>query len=179
MYIAWPCRWLRVSCLRSWRECEWTRWGFFEVAEKLLLYTFFNRSTPPWYFWPRRMGCFWPLTASMTSEIKKKNHAHVYPYRNLCKFSEINLSISNKIRNIGPITSKPINIYKQGIDAAWNNTHCFEACKNPVNPENSWKFHKFYYWISPNSFEDRQQLFWKIGKFRSTMEIIYPQKEKL
>ena len=106
------------------------------------------------------MGCFWPLTASMTSEIKK-NHAHVYPYRNLCKFSEINLSISNKIRNIGPITSKPINIYKQGIDAAWNNTHCFEACKNPVNPENSWKFHKFYYWISPNSFEDRQQLFLK------------------
>ena len=27
-------------------------------------------------------GCFWPLTASMTSEVKK-NHAHVYPYRKL------------------------------------------------------------------------------------------------
>ena len=37
-------------------------------------------------------GCFWPLTASMTSEVKK-NHAHVYPYRNLRSFSEINLSI--------------------------------------------------------------------------------------
>ena len=37
-------------------------------------------------------GCFWPLTASMTSEVKK-NHAHVYPYRNLRNFSEINFSI--------------------------------------------------------------------------------------
>ena len=37
-------------------------------------------------------GCFWPLTASMTSEVKK-NHAHVYPYRELSKFSEINFSI--------------------------------------------------------------------------------------
>ena len=37
-------------------------------------------------------GCFWPLTASMTSEVKK-NHAHVYPYRNLKNFSEINFSI--------------------------------------------------------------------------------------
>ena len=37
-------------------------------------------------------GCFWPLTASMTSEVKK-NHAHVYPYRNLSNFSEINFSI--------------------------------------------------------------------------------------
>ena len=37
-------------------------------------------------------GCFWPLTASMTSEVKK-NHAHVYPYRNLRKFSEIIFSI--------------------------------------------------------------------------------------
>ena len=34
-------------------------------------------------------GCFWPLTASMTSEVKK-NHAHVYPYRNLRNFSKIN-----------------------------------------------------------------------------------------
>ena len=34
-------------------------------------------------------GCFWPLTASMTSEVKK-NHAHVYPYRNVRKFSEMN-----------------------------------------------------------------------------------------
>ena len=37
-------------------------------------------------------GCFWPLTASMTSEVKK-NHAHGYPYRNLRKFSETNFSI--------------------------------------------------------------------------------------
>ena len=37
-------------------------------------------------------GCFWPLTASMTSEVKK-NHAHVYPNRKLSKFSEINFSI--------------------------------------------------------------------------------------
>ena len=34
-------------------------------------------------------GCFWPLTASLASEVKK-NHAHVYHYRNLRKFSEIN-----------------------------------------------------------------------------------------
>ena len=37
-------------------------------------------------------GCFCPLTASMTSEVKK-NHAYVYPYKNLSKFSEINFSI--------------------------------------------------------------------------------------
>ena len=41
-------------------------------------------------------GCFWPLTASMTSEAKK-NHAYVYPYRNLRKFTVflINPSPSN------------------------------------------------------------------------------------
>ena len=37
-------------------------------------------------------GCFWPLTASMTSEVKNK-HANVYPHRNLRNSSEINFSI--------------------------------------------------------------------------------------
>ena len=36
-------------------------------------------------------GCFWPLTASMTSEVQKKS-CHVYPCRNLSIFSEINFS---------------------------------------------------------------------------------------
>ena len=41
-------------------------------------------------------GYFWPLTASMTSEVKK-NHAHVYPYRNIRNFSEINFPIGPKV----------------------------------------------------------------------------------
>ena len=41
-------------------------------------------------------GCFWPLTASMTSEVKK-NHAHVYPYSNLTNFREIDFSLGRMV----------------------------------------------------------------------------------
>ena len=37
-------------------------------------------------------GCFWPLTASMTSEVKKK-YAHVLTHKILNKFNEIKFSI--------------------------------------------------------------------------------------
>ena len=47
-------------------------WLDIEVVEKLLLNTFFNKSTPSCHFWPPRVF-FWPPTAFLTSEVKNYN----------------------------------------------------------------------------------------------------------
>ena len=41
-------------------------------------------------------GCFWPLTASMTSEVKK-NYAHVKTPRILNKFNEVKFFVGRMV----------------------------------------------------------------------------------
>ena len=54
---------LYLSYLRSQLKSDWIRQGGFEVAEQLSLKTFFNKLTPSCHFWP--------LVASIRSEVKK------------------------------------------------------------------------------------------------------------
>ena len=49
-------------------KSDWISYGVFEVVEQLSLKTFFNKLTSS-----ASQGCFWPLAASMRSEVKKKN----------------------------------------------------------------------------------------------------------
>ena len=44
-------------------------------------------------------GCFWPLTASMTLEVKN-NHAHVTTQRILNKFFYFNEFVANVLRDV-------------------------------------------------------------------------------
>ena len=82
-----------------------------EVVEKLLTNTFFDKSTLSCLF--LALGCFWPLIASMTSEVKN-NYAYVI-MQDICnKFIEVNFCVGCVVSS----TNVPHNYIRSNI--YWN-----------------------------------------------------------
>ena len=91
-------------------------------------------------------GCFWPLTASMTSEIKN-NHAHVTTQRILNKFIDVYLSllfdicdfsifkIYSEVVNIS--VGHPVYLSYLPVKQIWQKTQ-FDSVSLTWKPENQY-----------------------------------------